>query len=308
MRDKILAGTTSYMAPIYIQLLSTGAGIGSLVYNSASLVGEYRRAGSATWTSISLITATLGTFASGGFIADGGLAGAYEVGIPNAALASGVPWVVVRYYGYSGMSPVLLYIELDAVNYQDGVRLGLTGLANAVPGAAGGLFIAGTNAATVVTTSLTTTFTGNLTGSVGSVTGAVGSVTGNVGGNVVGSTASVTGAVGSVTGNVGGNVSGSVTGSVASVTGNVGGNVTGSVASVTAPVSVLLTQTLNTGRALDLIADTSLTLNDALICAVSIATGKQTIVGTAYTIETPFTATVLRTFLLNSATTPTARA
>ncbi len=50
-----------------------------------------------------------------------------------------------------------------------------------VPGASGGLFIAGTNAATTVTTALTTTFTGNLTGSVGSVTGAVGSVTGAVG-------------------------------------------------------------------------------------------------------------------------------
>jgi hypothetical protein len=73
-------------------------------------------------------------------------------------------------------------------------------LPDAVAGAAGGVFIAGTNAATTVTTALTTTFTGNLTGSVGSVTGAVGSVTG---------------AVGSVTGNVGGNVTGSV-GSVAS--------------------------------------------------------------------------------------------
>lgn len=41
----------------------------------------------------------------------------------------------------------------------------------AAPGAAGGLFIAGTNAATTITTGLTTTFTGNLTGSVGSVTG-----------------------------------------------------------------------------------------------------------------------------------------
>ena len=51
----------------------------------------------------------------------------------------------------------------------------------AVAGAAGGLFIAGTNAATTITTALTTTFTGNLTGSVGSVTGAVGSVTGAVG-------------------------------------------------------------------------------------------------------------------------------
>lgn len=72
----------------------------------------------------------------------------------------------------------------------------------ATPGAAGGLFIAGTNAATTVTTSLTTTFTGNLTGSVASVTGAVGSVTG---------------AVGSVTGNVGGNVTGSVGSVVADV-------------------------------------------------------------------------------------------
>ena len=47
----------------------------------------------------------------------------------------------------------------------------------AVAGAAGGLFIDGTNAATNITTALTTTFTGNLTGSVDSVTGAVGSVT-----------------------------------------------------------------------------------------------------------------------------------
>jgi len=40
---------------------------------------------------------------------------------------------------------------------------------NIVPGAAGGHFIAGTNAATTITTGLTTTFTGNLTGSVGSI-------------------------------------------------------------------------------------------------------------------------------------------
>jgi hypothetical protein len=39
-------------------------------------------------------------------------------------------------------------------------------LPDAVAGAANGLFIAGTNAATVITTSLTTTFTGNLTGTV----------------------------------------------------------------------------------------------------------------------------------------------
>lgn len=42
-------------------------------------------------------------------------------------------------------------------------------LPSATAGTSGGLFIAGTNAATVITGSLTTTFTGNLTGSVGSV-------------------------------------------------------------------------------------------------------------------------------------------
>lgn len=73
-------------------------------------------------------------------------------------------------------------------------------------GASGGLFIAGSNAAT--TANITGNLTGNVSGSVGSVTGAVGSVTGAVG--------SVTGAVGSVTGNVGGNV----TGSVGSLTGH----------------------------------------------------------------------------------------
>lgn len=82
-------------------------------------------------------------------------------------------------------------------------------LPSATAGAAGGLLIAGINAATTV--DITGNITGNLSGSVGSVTGAVGSVTGAVG---------------------------SVTGSVGSVTGNVGGNVVGSVASVTAGVTV----------------------------------------------------------------------
>ena len=144
---------------------------------------------------------------------------------------------------------------------------------NAAPGAAGGLFIAGTNAATTITTSLTTTFTGNLTGSVGSVTGAVGSVTGAVGSvgsggitassfaaNAVNAAALATDAateiadatwnstraghssagtfgegVASVQGNVTGSVA-SVTGAVGSVTGNVGGNVVGSVGSVSGAV------------------------------------------------------------------------
>jgi hypothetical protein len=61
------------------------------------------------------------------------------------------------------------------VDLSDVVRMGLTALPNATPGAAGGVFIAGSNAATSVTTALTANIignvTGNLSGSVGSVTG-----------------------------------------------------------------------------------------------------------------------------------------
>ena len=73
-----------------------------------------------------------------------------------------------------------------------GSRLGK--LPDVTAGAAGGVFIAGANAATSITTALTTTFTGNLTGSVNSVTGAVGSVTGAVG-SVTGLTASDVGTI-----------------------------------------------------------------------------------------------------------------
>lgn len=74
---------------------------------------------------------------------------------------------------------------LDAV--ADAIKVKTDFLPSETAGSAGGVFIAGTNAATTVN------FTGNLSGSVGSVTGAVGSVTGNVGGNVTGSVGSISG-------------------------------------------------------------------------------------------------------------------
>lgn len=149
----------------------------------------------------------------------------------NAAGSAGDPWTTLIPGAY-GVGTA-------------GHRLG--NIPDVAAGVAGGVFIAGANAATSV--DITGNITGNLSGSVGSVTGAVGSVTGNVGGNVTGSVGSVVGAVGSVTGNVGGNVTGSVgsvVGAVGSVTGNVGGNlvgnvngnVVGSVGSVMAGVTV----------------------------------------------------------------------
>ena len=67
-------------------------------------------------------------------------------------------------------------------------------LPSATAGAAGGLFIAGANAATSITGALTANITGSMSGNVeGNVNGSVGSVVGNVGGNVTGSVGSVVG-------------------------------------------------------------------------------------------------------------------
>lgn len=102
----------------------------------------------------------------------------------------------------------------------------------------------------------------------------------------------------------------------------------GAVASVTAPVTLTpaydpaktaaqvgsamtldLTQKLSAPRALDSVSDTSLTLNDALHCAIADAAGKAAEDANAltYTVRTPYTGTVLRTFTVDSVTNPTIR-
>lgn len=174
-RYTITKGATSQivLVSIYDSSSSTGGKLTGLVYNSAGLTAYYYREGAGTGaTAITLATATLGTYTSGGFIVVDGtnMPGDYELHIPNAALATGADRVLIQLKGATNMVPVNIEIDLTNVDLRDGVRGGMTALPNAVPGASGGVFIAGTNAATTVTTSFTTTFTGNLTGSVGSVT------------------------------------------------------------------------------------------------------------------------------------------
>ncbi len=236
---------------------------------------------------------------------------------------------------------------------------------NVAPGAAGGHFIAGTNAATTITTALTTTFTGNLTGSVGSVTGAVGSVTGAVGSVAAAVTlptipnnwiaaagiaddaftaakfaADVTTELqsGLATAAALSTVAGYLDTEVAAILADTnelqsdwadGGrldllidaikaktdilpasfptNFASTVISAGGLVSINTAQTLSAARALDAIGDTSLTLNDAFHCAIAGAAGDEAVVSTAYTIMTPSTNTVLRTFALDSSSAPTSR-
>jgi len=122
----------------------------------------------------------------------------------DGASSAGDPWTTSLPGAYgAGTAGKILGDNLNAPvgtidTVVDAIKVKTDYLPSATAGASGGVFIAGSNAATSITTALTANITGNLSGSVGSVTGAVGSVTGAVG--------SVTGAVGSVTGNVGGSV------------------------------------------------------------------------------------------------------
>lgn len=141
MKRKIFAGTTSLSLPVivYDNTSTTGAGLSGLTHTTSGLVLEYRRAGQSSWTSVTLVSKTLGTYTSGGIVASGSRAGRYEVDIPDAAVAAGVRMVEICLRGATNMHPVDIEIELDAVNYQDAVRFGMSALPNASAGANGGL-------------------------------------------------------------------------------------------------------------------------------------------------------------------------
>ena len=130
MKRKIFAGTTSLSLPVivYDNTSTTGAGLSGLTHSTSGLVLEYRRAGQSSWTSVTLVSKTLGTYTSGGIVASGSRAGRYEVDIPDAAVAAGVRMVEVCLRGAASMHPVDIEIELDAVNYQDADGFGLSRL------------------------------------------------------------------------------------------------------------------------------------------------------------------------------------
>jgi hypothetical protein len=128
----LVKGTTSYRAYIFIQdsSVTTGAGLTGLVFNSGSLVASYVRPGAAR-QAITLITQTVtGAYASGGFVEvdSSNMPGLYRVDIPDAALATGVDAVVIMLKGAANMVPVVLEVELTAVNNQNATTGGLTNL------------------------------------------------------------------------------------------------------------------------------------------------------------------------------------
>jgi hypothetical protein len=126
---KIKRGTTSKRRLIFIADSSstTGAGLANLVFNSAGLVAYYYASDLANDVQITLVTATLGTYTSGGLVAvdNTNMPGWYEFGIPDAALDGGTE-AVIQLSGAANMVPVNIYIELDSVDYQSATNFGLS--------------------------------------------------------------------------------------------------------------------------------------------------------------------------------------
>jgi len=125
MKLFVLKGTTSLIVHIFVgdSSSTSGNGLTGLVYNSASLVAYYIRPGDSSATAITLATATIGTYSSGGFkeVSSANMPGVYEFHIPNACLASGANQCVIMLKGATNMAPVVLEIQLTDWDFQDSV-------------------------------------------------------------------------------------------------------------------------------------------------------------------------------------------
>ncbi len=109
----IVKGSTSVILTVEING-TNGKPLTGLTSASTGLTGEYCRSdqGNAACTAISIVSATRGTFTSGGFIEKDTTAGSYEVHVPNAAVATGADRVIVTLSGVAGMVPTVIPIEL----------------------------------------------------------------------------------------------------------------------------------------------------------------------------------------------------
>ena len=129
----VAPGAASVVAPFFVKDSSSTIGAGlSIAHNAAGLVAEYRRDGEAAWTAVALSAGVLGTWSAGGFIADGVLAGAYEIGWPDAAFAAGASFVLLRLRGAANMLATTLRVDIDATAAAIKLKTDLIGTGSAL--------------------------------------------------------------------------------------------------------------------------------------------------------------------------------
>jgi hypothetical protein len=170
-------GSTSQIARVRFTNSSTGNGLAGLTSASSGLIISTIADNEATATSYTVAGSTIESIATlGAFVTPTATKcrfkevdatnqpGVYELQIADARFAvSSAKRLVISWTGAANLKDDSYEIQLTSFDPYDSVRGGFTSLPSAVPGAAGGLFIAGSNAATTVN------FTGSLSGSVGSI-------------------------------------------------------------------------------------------------------------------------------------------
>ena len=206
MKLKLKRGTTLKLLRIFIQDSSSATGAGKTALTYSGITWWYIREADSSATQVTLCAGSLGTYTNqgaagtgGGFIlvSDANMPGLYEISVPNACLSSTAGNSVQMMLTGTGIVPVLIEIELDAVDYQDGIHFGLTGVPNAAAGASGGMIINGSNAGTITLAALTVTGALTVSGGVtisNSTTNGVGlSIVGNGSGAAIAATGGATG-------------------------------------------------------------------------------------------------------------------
>lgn len=120
MKFKLNRGTTGKLLRIFVQDASQPkiAGLPGLTWNSPGMSWYYASEGGVS-TVVPIVSASVGTWVSGGFVAldNTNMPGVYEIGTPDASLLTGASSFMML-KGAVNMSPVPIEIELDTVNYQ----------------------------------------------------------------------------------------------------------------------------------------------------------------------------------------------
>ena len=103
------------MIEVPLRSSSTGQLLTGVAYGD--LTATYIREGAASETSVSPVTMTQGTYVSGGWV-ETGIAGVYQFGIPNAALAAGA-LAVTLVFSTSGAIDVVKRVVLVVEDLRD---------------------------------------------------------------------------------------------------------------------------------------------------------------------------------------------
>lgn len=126
------AGATSQTFDVFIRDSSStiGAGLSGLVFNTANLKAYYRKGATGSATAVTLATQTVGgAWSSGGFVEIDAtnMKGVYRFDCPDTVLASS-PWATLYFYGATNMAPVVVELEIVAVDPFNATTFGLTNL------------------------------------------------------------------------------------------------------------------------------------------------------------------------------------